>query len=754
LIIRFLTTLFVLLTGLMSTALSAQLSSRYAFVAGHGEVSWRHTYDHNNYVARDWNNDRRHDVLSLTSVYSWNRDHSKVPLVQPHAFLSNSDGSYTHTWVGGAPIHTLTTEWYGDYFSKREIIVGHGNPFVDEVLQPFNCTGLVCVPFGPRAAMHHAITDDIDKDGKLDLITFKAGTSIFSNFQPGEWGHHPGNGMPQNLGVWSGNTGAVTGAFKDLDGDGYPEMITATHWNVTTHQLHGPGGGGAVPNGGVTVWKNHGGKDFTPIQQLPGGPGGRFATRLILKNGSDLILYGECGDDCDQNSWIKVYGAGMGSLHLKQMFNIGSPRGGGAKGHPPRLLDINGDGHNDLFVNHYDNYDGSVGTQHGGIWLNNGNGTFSRLKTPIFARIPKAHLKGMLAPVHANGDGRLDWIVIYQDGTFGTLLASGSGSVSSATSGSGVSAAAFAGYVDAYGDLSAAYSAGAGQNKANWGKSHYCGYGLSEGRSYAGLSAASCLAAISNGTRNAASAGDSGEDVVHERAMRFLPLSNWQLGFVEVEINQLADSLTNNADLLSFNQIQMTDLLGLNPDSAITLGFRADDDESMHDRAYGLRYGDTHLSLMTDSSLLGLHPDGLLHVKSPKTRYLGIRHSKTLGNWTTDGQITYGHAKGRGSYGYVRGVTDIHAMGFNIATRYRLNPDQKVLFSVSQPMRIERGGLVFDGVIGDLVPTGRQTDLTLGFTHQLNQTSTLRTAFTYTTDSNHYQGQRNTQIMLTYSGQF
>ena len=93
-------------------------------------------------------------------------------------------------------------------------------------------------------------------------------------------------------------------------------------------------------------------------------------------------------------------------------------------------------------------------------------------------------------------------------------------------------------------------------------------------------------------------------------------------------------------------------------------------------------------------------------------------------------------------------------MGFNIATRYRLNPDQQVQFSVSQPMRIERGGLVFDGVIGDLVSTGRQTDLIVGFTHQLNPTSTIKTAFTYTTDSNHYQGQRNTHIMLTYSGRF
>ena len=93
-------------------------------------------------------------------------------------------------------------------------------------------------------------------------------------------------------------------------------------------------------------------------------------------------------------------------------------------------------------------------------------------------------------------------------------------------------------------------------------------------------------------------------------------------------------------------------------------------------------------------------------------------------------------------------------MGFNIATRYRMNPDQQLLFSVAQPMRIERGGLVFDGVIGNLVPTGRQTDLTLGFAHQLNQDSTLRTAFTYTTDSKHYQGLHDTHVMLTCRGRF
>ena len=722
-------------------------------------------YDHGDYVARDFNGDNTLDVMGLPSAHGSHKILNEVSWHQGIAFLSAGDGSYRFVRTG-ARINNTATEWQGDYIAKGPIIVGNGpgggpsqssHGGGNAVTEPHPGCGAQCgvnralifhglnTVLGPRFNWHNATTADVNKDGKLDLIGFSAGTVIYlggngpGGFQPGAYGRHPGNGEYVDLGAWAENTGAFSGTFKDLDGDKYPEMITAAGAYFSAHN--------GKPVGSVTVWKNNGGKSFTPYQEFmrPTSNG----ARAMWVNDGDVLIYGECGDRCAENNSISVYATGGGRLHLKQHFSVTSDRG--KRGHAPRLVDVNGDGKKDLVVIHYD---ATVAEQHRGIWLNNGNGTFSQLRTALFNGVPKAGMRGVVIPTKANGDNRLDWIVIYQDGTFGTLLASGGGSVSSATTGSGVAAAAFAGYVEAYGDLSAAYTAGAGQNKANWGKSHYCTYGLSEGRTYTGLSAASCLAAISNGTRNAASAGGGGEDVVHERAMRFLPLENWQLGFVEVEINQLADSLTNNADLLSFNQIQMTDLLGLNPDSAITLGFRADDNESMHHPAYGLRYGHTHLSFMTDSSLLGLHPGGLLHVKSPKTRYLGIRHSKTLGNWTTDGQITYGYAKGKGSYGYVRGVRDIHAMGFNIATRYRLNSDQKVLFSVSQPMRIERGGLVFDGVIGNLVPTGRQTDLTLGFAHQLNQDSTLRTAFTYTTDSKHYQGLHDTHVMLTYSGRF
>ena len=52
---------------------------------------------------------------------------------------------------------------------------------------------------------------------------------------------------------------------------------------------------------------------------------------------------------------------------------------------------------------------------------------------------------------------------------------------------------AFEGYVNKYRDLSAAYKKNSGGlSKKDWGKKHYCGKGLAEGRKYRGLSAASC----------------------------------------------------------------------------------------------------------------------------------------------------------------------------------------------------------------------------------------------------------------------
>jgi len=61
------------------------------------------------------------------------------------------------------------------------------------------------------------------------------------------------------------------------------------------------------------------------------------------------------------------------------------------------------------------------------------------------------------------------------------------------SSGSGAYNVVTVGYVNKYGDLLAVYNAsGGGQTKSAWGKNHYCNNGRTEGRTYSGLSAASC----------------------------------------------------------------------------------------------------------------------------------------------------------------------------------------------------------------------------------------------------------------------
>ena len=157
---------------------------------------------------------------------------------------------------------------------------------------------------------------------------------------------------------------------------------------------------------------------------------------------------------------------------------------------------------------------------------------------------------------------------------------------------------------------------------------------------------------------------------------------------------------------------------------------------------------------MTDDSLLGSQPKGLLHVNDPVSRYFGLAHTQTFGKWVTKARFTYGHAQGKGSYGHVRGVKDIQAFGLNIDANYAWNERQSSYFSISQPLRIETGAFQFDRVTGDLTPDGRQIDLTLGYTHKLSDHRSVKAHIRYSKDVEHYDGVHNTGLMLTYSGHF
>jgi hypothetical protein len=81
--------------------------------------------------------------------------------------------------------------------------------------------------------------------------------------------------------------------------------------------------------------------------------------------------------------------------------------------------------------------------------------------------------------------------------------------------GGGSGGDAFEGYVNKYADLLAAYNANsAGKTKSAWGEWHYCNYGRGEGRTYSGLSAASCGGSDDGG----GSGGDAFEGYVNKYA--------------------------------------------------------------------------------------------------------------------------------------------------------------------------------------------------------------------------------------------
>ena len=55
--------------------------------------------------------------------------------------------------------------------------------------------------------------------------------------------------------------------------------------------------------------------------------------------------------------------------------------------------------------------------------MNKGNGKFKRLTKEIFAKVSGNSRKAKIVALHANKDKKIDWLVIWSDGTYGTLIA-------------------------------------------------------------------------------------------------------------------------------------------------------------------------------------------------------------------------------------------------------------------------------------------------------------------------------------------
>lgn len=654
------------------------LGGPYSFKAGHGTVPWlEHFADNGNAVARDWNGDGKTDVMVFPAAHGVYCNQG-CPMgftksVPPFVFLSNPDGSYSPTRAGGVASSSTVSEWTGNYFAQGPIALGNG--WGGDVRPALIYNGLAAAP-GPSFNWHGSAIGDVNKDGRLDIVGFSGGTVVYLGFNPGARGQNV-NGEVSDLGQIRMQNAAFAGTLMDLDGDGYPELISGDMDVRSGGAFAGAGGafaldGVSARGGAINVYKNNGGKSFSLMQIHPDTIPGVAGLRAAYNNGRDIIVYDECGDVCATNSWIRVFATGAGGISLKQQFGLNGvvPH---AKGQAPMLVDLNGDGRNDLYVSHYQNYAGNVGSQHGGIWLNNGNGTFRQLGTPIFANVPKAGSKGALFPTHANNDGRMDWIIVYEDGSFGTLLSP-------------------------------------------------------------------APAAVSTSSDDETDKDDA--DVGGFRRFRIAEVMQggpnfWQLSFVQDQLLNMQNSFVDNSKFMSFNDINMFPVFGFDGNTALTFGTtKADEYGEIDNAVVGVRYGDVDVAIGMDNSLLGWSPgQSLMHIDNPNSRYMNISSKKSIGDWSFGANATYAFGSANGSYGYVRDVEDFHAFGFGANASYK-----KLKLKITQPLRIEQGGLAFSDFIADMEPSGRHVNSTLQYDMGVSKHTNVELSVSYMNDVDHISG--------------
>ncbi len=306
----------------------------------------------------------------------------------------------------------------------------------------------------PLISYHSGSLADIDNDGDLDLVYANSFTFITYNNGRGKFSckrYYEESDMPKRCFdqmAWTQprlspkHGWAYSALVIDLDKDGLPEVITA-NGNAVDSNLKDPY---PSASGKILVFKNTGGKlgTFKKVQTLPSPGkwpdqlGRKFSLWAADTQAADLdgdgdldgLVYYECGDFCSgTNPIVILKNLGNGKVKRWQIFNASPARGNydgtvwnkllGA----PQVVDLNGDKRPDLVGNYSHNYNGSMKDAHKQIWMNKGNGKFKRLTTKIFAKVSGNSRKAKIVALHANKDKKIDWLVIWSDGTYGTLIA-------------------------------------------------------------------------------------------------------------------------------------------------------------------------------------------------------------------------------------------------------------------------------------------------------------------------------------------
>jgi len=311
----------------------------------------------------------------------------------------------------------------------------------------------------PLITYHSGTLADIDKDGDLDLVYSAGSTHISYNNGRGKFSckniikgigfvDYPPYKSCYDQMDWKQptlrpNRGWSWSALViDLNKDGLPEVITANGNDVGPDLIDNK----PQHSGKIFVFKNTGGKlgTFKKVQSLPGPgkwpdqSGRKFSVWAADTQAADFdgdgdldgLFYHECGDFCSgTNPIVILKNLGNGKVKRWQIINA-SPARGSYKGSnvnklcgAPQVVDLNGDKRPDLVGNYSHNYNGSMQDAYKQIWMNKGNGKFTRLTKNIFSTVRGNSKKAKIVALHANKDKKIDWLVIWSDGTYGTLIA-------------------------------------------------------------------------------------------------------------------------------------------------------------------------------------------------------------------------------------------------------------------------------------------------------------------------------------------
>jgi hypothetical protein len=358
---------------------------------------------------------------------------------------------------GKSTLADITGDGRGDWllFNSRNTMYPKKTPIIQ--LRP---TGKLKV--GPRKSplitYHSGSLADIDNDGDLDLVWSANSTFISYNNGRGKFTCNTMLGRanvdyPPYKKCWEEMDSTQpslrpdkgwswSALVIDLNKDGLPEVITANGNDIGPDLIDNK----PQHSGKIFVFKNTGGKlgTFKKVQSLPGPgkwpdqSGRKFSVWAADTQAADLdgdgdldgLFYHECGDFCSgTNPIVILKNLGNGRVKRWQIINA-SPARGSYKSSDynkacgaPQVVDLNGDKRPDLVFNYSHNYNGSMQDAHKQIWMNRGNGKFTRLTKKIFAKVSGNSRKAKIVALHANKDKKIDWLVIWSDGTYGTLIA-------------------------------------------------------------------------------------------------------------------------------------------------------------------------------------------------------------------------------------------------------------------------------------------------------------------------------------------